>query len=67
MYTVIAYFEDLQDGRHAYNVGDEYPRKGLEATDERIKELATAQNRRKIPLIKKVEEKSKKPKKANKE
>lgn len=67
MYKVIAYFEDLQDNRHAYNVGDEYPRNGIEATDERIKELATAQNRQKKPLIKKVEEKPKKPKKANKE
>ena len=67
MYTVIEYYEDLQDGMHAYNVGDKYPRNGVEATDERIKELATAQNRRKIPLIKKVEEKSKKPKKADKE
>ena len=67
MYTVIAYFEDLQDGRHTYNVGDKYPRNGIKATDERIKELATAQNRRKIPLIKKVEEKSKKPKKADNE
>lgn len=67
MYKVIAYFEDLQDDRHAYNVGDEYPRKGVEATDERIEELATTQNRRKIPLIKKVEEKQKKPKKAVKE
>ena len=67
MYTVIEYFEDLQDNSFAYNVGDEYPRKGLEATKERIKELATTQNRRKIPLIKKVEEKQKKPKKAVKE
>lgn len=67
MYTVIAYFEDLQDGRHAYNVGDEYPRKGIESTKERIEELASTQNRQKKPLIKKVEEKPKKPKKANKE
>ena len=67
MYTVIEYFEDLQDGRHAYNVGDEYPRKGFEVTDKRIEELATTQNRRKIPLIKKVEEKQKKHKKADKE
>ena len=67
MYKVISYFEDLQDGRHAYNVGDEYPRKGLEVTKERIKELATTQNRQKKPLIKKVEEKPKKPKKAYKE
>ena len=67
MYKVIEYFEDLQDGMHAYNVGDEYPRKGFEVTDKRIEELAKTQNRRKIPLIKKVEEKSKKPKKAVKE
>jgi hypothetical protein len=67
MYKVIEYFEDLQDKKFAYNVGDEYPRKGLEVTTSRIKELATNQNRRKIPLIKKVETKPKKPKKANKE
>lgn len=67
MYKVIEYFEDLQDKKFAYNVGDEYPRKGLEVTDKRIEELATTQNRRKIPLIKKVEEKPKKPKKADKE
>lgn len=67
MYKVIEYFEDLQDKKFAYNVGDKYPRKGIEVTDKRIEELATTQNRRKIPLIKKVEEKPKKPKKANKE
>ena len=67
MYTVIAYFEDLQDNSFAYNVGDEYPRKGFEVTDKRIEELSTTQNRRKIPLIKKAEEKQKKPKKAVKE
>lgn len=66
-YKVVAYFEDLQDNGFAYNVGDEYPRKGREVTKGRIEELATAQNRRKIPLIKKVEAKPKKPKKADKE
>lgn len=65
MYKVINYFEDLQDNRFAYNVGDEYPRKGLKVTKERIKELATTQNRQNKPLIKKVE--GKKPKKADKE
>ena len=67
MYKVIEYFEDLQDNSFAYNVGDEYPRKGLEVTKGIIEELATTQNRRKISLIKKVEEKQKKPKKAGKE
>ena len=64
-YKVIAYFEDLQDNNYPYNVGDVFPRENKTATKERIKELATTQNRRKIPLIKKVEEK--KPKKADKE
>lgn len=65
-YKVIAYFEDLQDNSFAYDVGDEYPRKGLDVTAGRIKELTTNQNRQNKPLIKKVEEK-KKPKKADKE
>jgi hypothetical protein len=68
-YKVIAYFEDLQDNNYAYDPKDPnrntYPRKGLEISKERIKELATNQNRQKKPLIKKVEEK--KPKKADKE
>lgn len=64
MYKVIAYFEDLQDNNYPYNVGDVFPRENKTATKERIKELATTQNRQKKPLIKKVEEKPKKPKKA---
>ena len=64
MYKVIAYFEDLQDNNYPYNVGDVFPRENKTATKERIKELATTQNRQKKPLIKKVEEK--KPKKADK-
>ena len=67
MYKVIKHFTDMQDNNFAYQVGDEYPRKGLEVTKGRIEELATTQNRRKISLIKKVEEKPKKPKKADKE
>ena len=66
-YKVIKHFTDMQDNNFAYQVGDEYPRKGLEVTKGRIEELATTQNRRKISLIKKVEEKPKKPKKADKE
>lgn len=66
-YKVIAYFEDLQDNNYPYNVGDVFPRENKTATKERIEELATTQNRQKKPLIKKVEEKRKKPKKADKE
>ena len=60
MYKVIKYFEDLQDNKHAYDVGDIYPRKGLSPTSNRIKELAGKKNRRGEPLIRKVEEESNK-------
>ncbi len=56
MYKVIKFFMDLQDKKHAYNVGDEYPRKGLEVSAERIAELAGKENKQGVPLIEKVEE-----------
>lgn len=55
MYKVIKYFTDLKDGRHAYNVGDTYPRQGVKASDERIAELSGKNNLQKEPLIEKVE------------
>lgn len=68
MYRVIEYFEDLQDNRQPYNVGDVFPKGNKKVTEQRLNELATDKNRRRIPLIKKVEEpKVEKPaKKANK-
>lgn len=50
-YRVISYFEDLQDDKHPYEVGDIYPRKGLKVTDDRIAELMGSDNRQKKPLI----------------
>lgn len=35
-YRVIDAFADLQDNHHIYRKGDDYPRIGVEATDERI-------------------------------
>lgn len=55
-YEVIKYFTDLQDNRHPYNVGDTYPRKDFETSDERIKELLGSENKQGQPLIKLVEE-----------
>ena len=68
MYRVIEYFEDLQDNRQPYNVGDVFPKGDKKVTKERLNELATDKNRRHIPLIEKVEQpKVEKPsKKANK-
>jgi transcription initiation factor IIE alpha subunit len=56
MYKVIKLFADLQDGEHVYNVGDEYPRKGVTVTDERIAELAGSNNKQGCPLIELIKE-----------
>lgn len=55
-YKVIETFADLQDGKHVYGIGDEYPRKGYSPTAERVDELATGKNLLHKPLIQKVEE-----------
>ena len=74
MYKVIKHFTDLQDNNFAYQVGDEYPRKGLSVLPSRIKELAGSKNRQGVPLIEEIpdvedkpEKKTKSTKKADKE
>ena len=62
-YKVIEYFEDLQDNGRPYNVGDAFPADGNTVSAERIAELASTQNRRRIPLIEKVVEKPKRTRK----
>lgn len=64
----------MQDNNFAYQVGDEYPRKGMSVLPSRIKELATDKNRQGCPLIEEVpdieekpEKKTKSTKKADKE
>jgi hypothetical protein len=57
MYKTVRFFTDMQDGNHAYHEGDIYPRDGLTVSEERLAELASNKNRRKTPLIAKVEEK----------
>ena len=72
MYKVIKHFTDMQDGNFAYQVGDEYPRKGMSVLPSRIKELAGKKNRQGCPLIEEIEDtkpekKSKSVKKADEE
>ena len=62
-YKVIEYFEDLQDNGRPYNVGDVFPVDGNTVTAERLAELASNQNRRRIPLIEEVVEKPKRTRK----
>ena len=55
-YKVIKAFADLQDNKHIYGIGDEYPRKGYSPTAERIAELSSEKNLLKKPIIQLVEE-----------
>lgn len=60
MYKVIKYFTDLQDGHNAYNVGDTYPREGLNPSEDRFAELSGSDNKQGVPLIKEVKQQRKK-------
>ena len=66
MYKVIKHFVDLQDNNYKYDVGDTYPRKGLNVLQSRINELASDKNLQKTPLIEEIPEKVEKPKKKSK-
>ena len=63
MYKVIKHFVDLQDNNHKYDIGDTYPRKGLNVLQSRINELASNKNRQGVPLIEEIPEKVEEPKK----
>lgn len=66
MYKVIKHFADLQDNNHPYNVGDVYPRKGVNVSPERIAELSGSNNKQGVALIEEVKKASKKVEKAEK-
>lgn len=66
MYKVIKHFTDMQDNNFAYNVGDEYPRKGMSVLPSRIKELASNKNRQGCPLIEEIPEVEEAPEKKTK-
>ena len=63
MYRVIKHFVDLQDDNYKYDVGDTYPRKGLNVLQSRINELASNKNLQKTPLIEEIPEKGVRTKK----
>ena len=66
MYRVIKHFVDLQDNNYKYDVGDTYPRKGLNVLQSRINELASNKNLQKTPLIEEISDIEEKPKKEKK-
>ena len=55
MYKVVHNFHDAQDGDYLYQIGDTYPRNGVEATLERATELMGDNNNIGLPLIKEIE------------
>lgn len=60
MYKVVEFFNDLQDGGHAYKPGDTFPREGFKVSDARLAELSGANNARGMKLIEKVVERKRK-------
>ena len=66
MYRVIKHFVDLQDNNYKYDIGDIYPRKGLNVLQSRINELASDKNLQKIPLIEEIPENVEEPRKEKK-
>ena len=56
----------MQDNNFVYDVGDEYPRKGVSVLPSRIKELAGSKNRQGCPLIEEIPEAEEKPEKKTK-
>ena len=60
MYKVIKFFTDLHDNNYPYNVGDSFPRKGIEVSAGRLAELSGSDNKQGQPLIELVEEAPKK-------
>lgn len=62
MFRVIKHFTDMQDNNFAYQVGDEYPRKGMSVLPSRIRELAGSKNRQGCPLIEEIPDESETPK-----
>lgn len=67
MYEVIRTFYDLTDNNFVYNVGDSFPRVGLEVSQDRIEELSGNNNKQGTPLIKPIVKPVTKRKKAKKE
>lgn len=60
MYKVLRRFEDLQDDRHLYQPGDNFPRAGLKVSEERVRELSSCENKRHVPLIKVISQEQEK-------
>jgi len=50
--VAIVKFNDGQDNKHGYEVGDVFPREGLDVSEERREELRGKNNKARKPVIK---------------
>ena len=60
-YIVIKDFKDLKDNGYIYRAGDIFPRPDVNVDENRIRELATADNVRKEILIRALQEPAPEP------
>lgn len=60
MFKVVYQFADLEDDGYIYQIGDDYPRKGVEPLKERILELSSKNNKIGKPLIEEIKDRPKK-------
>lgn len=58
MYKALTDFIDLRDNYRKYRAGDTFPRKGYDPGEERIAELASANNKRGRAVIAEVPKKA---------
>ena len=64
MYAVVRAFCDLTDNNRLYQVGDEYPAKGVKPTKSRVKELLTGNNSTGNVYLREIEDTPDQPKTA---
>lgn len=55
-YKALSFFRDMQDDGYLYKAGDEYPRAGYEPDAERIKALASNNNKHGAAVIVEIAE-----------
>lgn len=57
-YKCLVKWHDLKDKNNQYNIGDEYPRKGLKPSKKRIEELSNKISKKGVPFIEEIVEES---------
>lgn len=67
MYKVLKRFADLEDNKYLYEVGDEFPHRGVKVSAERLKTLMGSDNLMHEPLIEEIKTKKRTKKNADRD